>query len=250
MPECKRVTIVDITIPILTYREKKVITLSMMDSIHHRAEGTARKRFNDHKEKLVADKHFFHVTHNEMKSLSEFRTAGIAPNSNGIVVLTERGYSKLVKSFTDDLAWEVQDQLVDNYFEEQQQFSTAEFILQQAQIAVDQERKIKAIEIRQDVTDRHIVETNAKVRLAEEKADNAFKSAQAALEHKFGNADYFTIMAYCSINNQLINANEARISGLRARKVSKENNRPILKIPDERYGTINSYHVRGCCRFT
>lgn len=194
MHDAKTVTIVDTTIPVLEYLGQRVITLSMMDKIHLRADGTARKRFNDHKEKLIKEKHYYHVPHNEMKSLPEFRTAEIAPNSQGVIVLTERGYSMLVKSFTDEFAWCVQDQLVDSYFDDVKQLSTAEFILHQAQIAVDQERKIKALQVRQDATDRHIVETNEKVHRAEKKADNAFKSAQAALEHKFCNADYFTII--------------------------------------------------------
>lgn len=35
---------------------------------------------------------------------------------NGLVLLTESGYLMLVKSFTDDLAWKVQRQLVKTYF--------------------------------------------------------------------------------------------------------------------------------------
>jgi len=34
----------------------------------------------------------------------------------GLTLITESGYLMLVKSFTDDLAWEVQRQLVNNYF--------------------------------------------------------------------------------------------------------------------------------------
>jgi len=37
-------------------------------------------------------------------------------NSNNIYLLSERGYSKLLKILEDDKAWEVYDQLVDNYF--------------------------------------------------------------------------------------------------------------------------------------
>lgn len=37
-------------------------------------------------------------------------------NANNIYLLSERGYSKLLKILEDDKAWEVYDQLVDNYF--------------------------------------------------------------------------------------------------------------------------------------
>ncbi|MDT2438051.1 ORF6N domain-containing protein [Enterococcus avium] len=36
--------------------------------------------------------------------------------SNNIYILSERGYAKLLKILEDDTAWEVYDQLVDNYF--------------------------------------------------------------------------------------------------------------------------------------
>ena len=36
--------------------------------------------------------------------------------SNNIYLLSERGYAKLLKILDDDKAWEVYDELVDNYF--------------------------------------------------------------------------------------------------------------------------------------
>ncbi len=37
-------------------------------------------------------------------------------NANNIYVLSERGYSKLLKILEDDTAWDIYDELVDNYF--------------------------------------------------------------------------------------------------------------------------------------
>ncbi len=47
---------------------------------------------------------------------------GFNPNAD-IVLITKRGYLLLVKSFSDDLAWQVQGELVDTYFEVKQQLS-------------------------------------------------------------------------------------------------------------------------------
>lgn len=41
--------------------------------------------------------------------------------SNNIYILSERGYFKLLKILEDDTAWEIYDQLVDNYFSMRQQ---------------------------------------------------------------------------------------------------------------------------------
>lgn len=37
-------------------------------------------------------------------------------NANNIYLLSERGYAKLLKILEDDKAWEIYDELVDNYF--------------------------------------------------------------------------------------------------------------------------------------
>ena len=240
MPECKSVTIIDTTINIIEYLGKRVVTLDMVDKLHHRPDGTASRNFTKNKDRFEEGKHFYLV---DFSKNNEFRSFGIEIPPRGITFITERGYSMLVKSFNDDFAWDVQEQLSDSYFDTGKQMSTAEFILHQAQIAVDQERKIKAIEVRQDATERHIVETNAKVRVAEEKADSAFKSAQAALEHKFGNADYFTIMAYSSIHGGSLDISEAKLRGVNAGRLSRQYDKPIIKVPDERFGKVNSYHV-------
>ncbi|MBF0555824.1 MAG: ORF6N domain-containing protein [Nitrospirae bacterium] len=180
----KSITIIDTTIPILEYKGQRVITLATMDKIHRRPEGTATIRFNDNKERLVEGKHFFYLNFQEVSSLSEFRRAGVVPNSQGLVVLTERGYSILVKSFTDDFAWEVQDQLVDSYFDNKKPMSTAEFLVQQAQLILEHENRIKRLEHRQDSTEVHLAETRHEVELMHQKADKAFEVVAAVINYK------------------------------------------------------------------
>jgi hypothetical protein len=50
----------------------------------------------------------------------EIRRLGISRpqggTANEVTLITETGYLMLVKSFTDDLAWKVQRELVDSYF--------------------------------------------------------------------------------------------------------------------------------------
>lgn len=64
-----------------------------------------------------------------------------------IYILSERGYSKLIKIMDTDLAWQIHDQIMDEYFEMKEEkrrpLSQAEIILQQAQFMVDFERRQK-----------------------------------------------------------------------------------------------------------
>ncbi|MCE1031988.1 ORF6N domain-containing protein, partial [Pseudomonas asiatica] len=106
------VTIHNTQLPIVEYRGQRVVTLAMIDQVHERPEGTARRNFNEHRDKLIEGEDYF------VRNSSEARQMGfVAPN--GLSLLTEQGYLMLVKSLTDDLAWTVQRQLVNNYFRPQ-----------------------------------------------------------------------------------------------------------------------------------
>jgi hypothetical protein len=99
----------DVELPIIFYCNQPVITLAMMDKAHRRPEGTAGRNFRAHQNKLIEGEDYFRRNSSEAKELGM-----TAPN--GLILLTQTGYLMLVKSFTDDLAWQVQRELVKNYF--------------------------------------------------------------------------------------------------------------------------------------
>ncbi len=107
----------EVEVPYLTYTGQPVLTFALIDKVHNRVEGTARKRFSDNRKRFIEGEDFFYVTDSE--SLSVFRTShpGILKDAaNEITLITESGYLMLVKSFTDDLSWQIQRQLVKLYF--------------------------------------------------------------------------------------------------------------------------------------
>jgi len=107
-------------ISIKEYKGQRVVTFKDIDAVHHRPEGTARRNFAANKERFIEGKHFFRVTPEILANTAknEFRTSEpFEANNKGTALITERGYLLLVKSFTDDLAWEVQERLVECYFQ-------------------------------------------------------------------------------------------------------------------------------------
>lgn len=99
----------DQELTVKVYNGQRVVTFKDIDEVHQRPEGTARKRFNEHKNRFVLGEDYFVLNTDEAKNI------GIkAPN--GLVLMTESGYLMTVKTFNDDLAWEVQRQLVNTYF--------------------------------------------------------------------------------------------------------------------------------------
>lgn len=101
-------------IRIKEYQGKRVVTFKDIDTVHKRREGTASRNFNQNRNRFIEDVDFFKIKITDNEIRSQF---GISPNAGGTVMLiTETGYLMLVKSFTDDLAWKVQRELVDSYF--------------------------------------------------------------------------------------------------------------------------------------
>ncbi len=110
MKKSLTVTINKTRLSVKEYQGQRVVTMKEIDAVHQRPEGTARKRFNDNKEHFIEGVDYF--VRNTDEAMTEFGIT--APN--GLTLITESGYLMLVKSFTDDLAWAVQRQLVNIYF--------------------------------------------------------------------------------------------------------------------------------------
>lgn len=92
----------------------RVVTFKDIDMVHNRPDGTARKRFADNKAHFIDGEDYFKISASEIRTTKLFNIPDKA--TSDYVLLTESGYLMLVKSFTDDLAWKVQRQLVQNYF--------------------------------------------------------------------------------------------------------------------------------------
>ena len=96
------------------YKGKRVVTFKDIDTVHERPSGTANKRFLDNKKRFINGEDYFIVGNSEIR---KSHIMSLSDNDfTDKVLITESGYLMLVKSFTDDLAWTVQRQLVDSYF--------------------------------------------------------------------------------------------------------------------------------------
>ncbi len=137
----------------IEYRQQPVITMPMIDDLHQRPKDTARKTFHRNKDRFIEEQDYFVAPYEEWSRLGmnvcfsydhsrmkchktslhseEGNTKGkdrdtlIVRKTDGqkggrtgdMTFLTRTGYLMLVKSFNDDLAWKIQRQLVNRYFE-------------------------------------------------------------------------------------------------------------------------------------
>lgn len=252
-------------ISIKEYNGQRVVTFKDIDAVHGRPEGTARKRFNDNKKHFVEKEDYFKTTCEEVRPFfGQTLPNGFNPKAE-IVLLTEQGYLMLVKSFTDDLAWSVQRQLVNGYFRVRQvvdeRLSPETKMLYQMinQIAQSEIQAKEAKELAQKAveTTEHIKEAvqpifdnwreniNQKFNRIQRNADKPFSELRnemyQLLEHRAG----------CDLGTRLRNKKQRMFdSGCTKTAVSKVNKMDIIeeeKKLREIFGKIVSeYEIKYC----
>lgn len=122
MNENKTMMINDTAVVVKEYQGKRVVTLKEIDQCHGRPDGTASRNFRKNREHFVEGEDYFKICPDEIR---RHKIMSISPKvREDIAFITESGYLMLVKSFTDDLAWVVQRQLVNTYFRNQGSTST------------------------------------------------------------------------------------------------------------------------------
>lgn len=210
----------------IVHQSQRVMTLAMIDQVHQRPDGTARRNFNEHKHRLIEDEDYF------VRNSSEARDMGvIAPN--GLVLLTETGYSMIVKAFTDDLAWDVQRQLVKSYFTKPEPAlnpmaslspehrALVALLFESSAIKAEQAAQAAALAVQADAIKR--IECNQVAAVA---------SVQS-----------FTALGYSLYRDLQLSKLELTRLGRKAAAMSKKRGITIDQVGDSRYGHVNSYHI-------
>lgn len=109
------VSICNMDVHIKEYNGHRVVTFKDIDTVHGNKAGTARRNFSRNKKHFIEGEDYFYLT-KELSNETNCPIRNIIIPNKGINVLTETGYLLIAKSFTDDLAWDVQRQLVNAYF--------------------------------------------------------------------------------------------------------------------------------------
>ncbi|WP_252383279.1 host cell division inhibitor Icd-like protein, partial [Escherichia coli] len=91
---------------VLTYWNRPMNCVEVVD-------GAARGTFKRNRSRFIEGVDTYVIDYSEKGFLSPF---GIDVPPRGLRVFTESGYLMIVKSFNDDLAWQVQRELVNSYF--------------------------------------------------------------------------------------------------------------------------------------
>lgn len=110
------ITIENTEMQIREYNGQRVVTLKDIDIVHGKKSDTAKKSFQKHKKHFILGTDYFEMTRKEFgERYSPNEKVTGNPNLK-TYLFTESGYLMIVKVFTDELAWNVQRQLVNAYF--------------------------------------------------------------------------------------------------------------------------------------
>ena len=137
------ITINNVELGIKEYKKERVVTAWDIAKVHKKEVNDITKNFNNNKKKFILDEDYFLVNRTEISERKISVQDFIPNNVKEIPLFTESGYLMLVKTFTDDLSWEIQRQLVKGYFK-----------LKELKSSVDKDKRLE------------IMEKNANVRMA------------------------------------------------------------------------------------
>lgn len=144
--ENKLVKINDVELGIKEYKKERVVTAWDIAKVHKREVKTINQSFKLVKDKMIENEDYFIIEKSEKLRSENLTLKNLwdnAPAAKEIILFSESGYLMLVKTFTDDLSWEIQRQLVKGYFK-----------LKELKSSVDKDKRLE------------IMEKNANVRMA------------------------------------------------------------------------------------
>ncbi|MDU2672670.1 MAG: ORF6C domain-containing protein [Clostridium sp.] len=137
---------------------KKAMLVKEIAEIHRRELKVINQSINMNRERFkdgidIVDLKSVNQIDRDLLNGLGFSNSSIA-NANNIYLLSERGYSKLLKILEDDFAWEQYEKLVDGYFNMRRQakrLSTEEMLELQFRYAKEVKEEVK--ELRDDFTE-------------------------------------------------------------------------------------------------
>lgn len=155
------------------YNGQRVVTLKDIDAVHGRPDGTASRNFKTNREHFIENEDYFVVKPSDFQK-DEIRPSGI--NNRGTTLMTESGYLMLVKSFTDDLAWSVQRQLVKCYFRGKETRPIDSYMIsdpvKRAERWIEEQKAMQALEIKVQEQSADIERMKPKEAFADAVADS------------------------------------------------------------------------------
>ncbi|MEC3942418.1 ORF6N domain-containing protein [Enterococcus mundtii] len=108
---------------IIEFYNQRLLTTEQLAEFYDATEKQIKQNFNNNKEKFIEGKHFYRLGGQQLKDfknrVENFDLVG--KNANQLILYTKRGASRHSKMLGTDRAWDMFDELEENYFNPKQQ---------------------------------------------------------------------------------------------------------------------------------
>ncbi|HEM8291494.1 TPA: ORF6N domain-containing protein [Providencia stuartii] len=225
------------TVPEVYYCQQKVITTESLAIGYGSDAKSIQMNFANNRERFVEGKHFFKLEGEELRSFKSY------PNNIGVVdkfsrhvyLWTERGASRHAKMLETDQAWDYFELLEETYFTSRKNSGLPVNYIEALENLLQSEKEKAVIAAERD----HAVETKAWIGKRREATSMATASKAVReknrLAEKLGESKkHATVL---SVEKKL----KQKFKWHPLKKWCKENDKEVSTVPDDRYGTANSY---------
>ena len=110
------ITIENTEMQIKEYKGQRVVTFDDICTVHDCERKRLTKHFERKRKHFLKDEDYFEMTRKELNDLTSPNSKIIGNPNIKTYLFTESGYLMIVKCLDDDIAWNVQRQLVNAYF--------------------------------------------------------------------------------------------------------------------------------------
>lgn len=151
------VTINNKQIKVKEYKGLRIATMWDVAKVHSVLPEVIRDNFENNAWHMTEGKHYFRLSKYSEFAQDLIRSGEMSQNQlnavKDIPIFTEKGYLMIVKPLQGELAWRVQDQMIDNYYTA---ISSISNLSPQLQLLINMELKQKQIEKKQQVLEHRI----------------------------------------------------------------------------------------------
>lgn len=203
---------------VLEHNDVRVLTTEQLAAAYGCKTTQIQQNFKNNRERFTEGKHYFKLEGVALKAFKdsleniESVVGGRAPS---LILWTKQGAARHSKMLGTDRAWDVFDELEENYFNPK--MSMDEIVLYNAKRIVEQSKAIRAL-------DNRLLEVESK---------------QMTIDQH-----HYTIIGYANLQGIRGVSKEVAIRlGRKAAALSRKQGYHIGKEFDGKYGTVNTYHV-------
>lgn len=113
---------------IIELNNERLLTTEQLAEFYGASETQIKTNFNRNKDKFIERKHYYRLEGQELKDFKNRVTDSnlVGKNASVLILWTKRGASRHSKMLGTDRAWNMYDELEENYFNKQPKLPTSQ----------------------------------------------------------------------------------------------------------------------------